>query len=344
VNTDVLFLGTEQALFVSVDAGRCWTRFASNLPTTLYDDLAIHPRDDDLIVATHGRSIWILDDVGPLLEWSSEVAASEAHLFRVRPATIYQYWKATSYRGQAAFAGENPSEGALLSYYLRRPASGVAITIINGRGETVRRLNAPGSPGVIHRVNWDLRHEPPPFQPDTGRVEALPELPQPITPRGPFVTPGDYTVKLEAGGRSYSRMFEVIGDPLIKLADAEWREREEFLLALRDLQHRAWHTSQRADSLVRRVTAKRDSLGAAGDVSESLASSADSLNTVARRLRSLRQRVYRLASAFNGNGVRQGSLYPPTQTHLQQIRMLEEELRRETTVLQSHAAEESGGR
>jgi photosystem II stability/assembly factor-like uncharacterized protein len=199
-NPNLVFLGTEHALFVSTDAGEQWTR-VSGLPTTLYDDLLIHPRDNDLIVGTHGRSIYVLDDIGPLVEWSQEVAASDAHLFAVRPATMFQYWKDTSYRGQAAFAGENPPFGAIISYFLSAADEEARITVTRANGDVVRVLQVPGAAG-LHRVTWDLRHEPPPFDPDDFDAgSALPVPPQPVTPRGPFVSPGTYTVALEAGGR-----------------------------------------------------------------------------------------------------------------------------------------------
>ncbi len=204
----------------------------------------------------------------------------------------------------------------------------------------VRRLEVPGTAGVIHRVNWDLRHEPPPFRPDTGRVEALPVLPHPVTPRGPFVSPGTYTVTLQAAGAHSSRTVEVRGDPRLALTQGDWREREAFLLELLDLQRRTWDADQRADSLSRRVAAERDSLAAQGAVPAELASRADSLAALARRLRALRYRAYRLAGAYNGRGVRQGSLYPPTRTHRQLMRDLEEELKRELAELERAASSE----
>ncbi|UCC49744.1 MAG: hypothetical protein JSV41_06185 [Gemmatimonadota bacterium] len=332
-NPNLLFLGTEHALFVSMNAGRNWTHFKSNLPTTLYDDLVIHPHDDDLIVATHGRSLWILDDLTPLVEWSAEVASLAAHLFLIRPATIFQYWKDTSYRGQAAYAGENPVEGAILSYYLRRPADAASISISDETGRVIRRFGVPGSAGVIHRVNWDLRHEPPPFEPETARTEALPRLPRPVTPRGPFVSPGTYTVTLRAGRARSSQTVVVGGDPLLALNPAEWQEREAFLLALLELQRRAWEADQRADQLRRELVAERDSLAAEGEVLAEQIEHVDSVSALARRLRDLRRTIYRLAEELNGSGVRQGSLYPPTQTQRQRMRDLEATLDRELAAL-----------
>lgn len=327
-NPNLVFLGTEHALFVSTDAGRTWTHFKSNLPTTLYDDLVIHRRDDDLIVATHGRSLWILDDLTPLVEWSAEVASSAAHLFWIRPATIFQYWKDTSYRGQAAYAGENPVEGAILSYYLRRAADAASISISDPSGRVIRRLDVPGSAGVIHRVNWDLRHEPPPFEPDTRRIEALPPLPRPVTPCGPFVSPGTYTVTLRAGRARSSQTVVVRGDPLLALEPTDWHERETFLLALLDVQRRSWEADRQANQLRRELVAERDSLAAEGVAPARLIQRVDSVSALARRLRDIRRTAYRLAEELNGSGVRQGSLYPPTETQRQRMRDLEAALHR----------------
>ncbi|OGU05757.1 MAG: hypothetical protein A2W29_11320, partial [Gemmatimonadetes bacterium RBG_16_66_8] len=128
-NPRLLFLGTEHALYASNDAAASWTRFMPNLPTTLFDDIEIHPRDNDLVLGTHGRSIWILDDIAPLVEWSTSVAAAAAHMFTIRPATMFHFWKDQSYRGQGSYAGENPAYGAIISYHLLRGAERVSIRV-----------------------------------------------------------------------------------------------------------------------------------------------------------------------------------------------------------------------
>jgi photosystem II stability/assembly factor-like uncharacterized protein len=296
-NSGLVFLGTEHALFYSVDRGGEWRRLRANLPTTLYDDLVIHPRDNDLIVATHGRSLWILDDVTPLVEWSPAIARGPLHAFSIRPATIFNYWESTSYRGQGAYAGENPAEGAIISYHVARAADSVLVTISDAAGRLVRRLAGPGPTGVVQRVSWDLRHEPPPAVEGGGGGEAV--LPHPVTPRGPFVSPGVYTVKLEAGGAAATRDVDVRGDPQLPLTAAQWREREAFLVAVLEDQRRAWDATRRARLLP------------------------DSLQRIRARAGEVRRDLDRLAGEFNGRGVRQGSLYPPTETHRQRHRALQ---------------------
>lgn len=283
-NPNVLFLGSEHALFASTDRGRTWAK-VPGLPTTLYDDLVIHPREKDLVIATHGRSIWIIDDVAPLAEWSPAIAAKDAHVFAMRRATIFQYWKDTSYRGQAAYAGENPPHGAIVTYHMRRAAPSATLTMTKPDGRVVRTLDVPAGAGV-HRVVWDLRYEAPPGPSFGGGAppEALPKLPHPVTPRGPFVAPGTYTVTLAAGAARATQTVEVRGDPLMPLTAEQWAEREAFLVELAELQSAVHQAIAGAGAPAR------------GD------------------LQRLRNRLGNLAGEFNGSGVQQGSLYPPTAT------------------------------
>ena len=283
-------------------------RFDSNLPTTLYDDLVIHPRDDDLVVATHGRGIWILDDLTPLVEWSADVADAAAHLFTIQSATIFQFRKDDMYRGNHEFVGENPPFGAIISYYLGNTAPSVRFTVANGQGAPVRTLEGPSSPG-IHRVVWDLRHESPPYEAALALVEVgdppLPGppgvLPHPVTPRGPFVAPGTYRVTLEAGSARITNDVVVRPDPRMPtIAQGDYEERERFLMELLVLQQRAF-----------------DALGRAAALDEQVEGSG------LDRLETLLRDIYGLAAEFNGNGVRPGSLYPPTQTHRQRYTALE---------------------
>jgi photosystem II stability/assembly factor-like uncharacterized protein len=325
-NHSLLFLGTEHALFYSTDRGGEWRRLEANLPTTLYDDLAIHPRDNDLVVATHGRSLWILDDLAPLVEWTPAIARQPLHLFSIRLATIFNYWESTSYRGQGAYAGENPPDGAIISYHATQPADSVRVTISQPArgGRVVRRLTGPAAPGVVHRLTWDLRHEPPPPSPagsggggggeeGGGAGQAapagLPVLPRPVTAQGPFVEPGTYTIRVEAGSAVATQTVEVRGDPFVPLTAAQWREREDFLLAVAEDQRRAADAAQRARGLP------------------------DSLQAVRARVNDVRRDLGQLAGEFNGRGVRQGSLYPPTNTHRQRHRALQAALAEVTAAL-----------
>jgi photosystem II stability/assembly factor-like uncharacterized protein len=294
-NPNLLFLGTEHALFASVDGGRHWAKFSSNLPTTLYDDLIIHPRDNDLIVGTHGRSLWILDDLTPLVEWARAARADDAHLFSTTPATIFQYWKDTSYRGQAAFAGENPPYGALLTYYLPRSARNASIQIENSMGEAVREFDIPTEAG-IHRVAWDLRYAP---LAEDSSSQATTSLPHPVGERGPFISPGQYSVELLVNGQTVSQSLLVRGDPNMQLTAEQWRDREVFLVDLQNTRRQLADASRTITEL-RNRTRQEDA--------------ANVLQALQEQIRALRRNADGLASEFNGDGVRQGSLYGPTET------------------------------
>ena len=124
-NRNLLYLGTEYALYVSLNGGREWKRFMNGLPTVRIDDILVHPRDNDLIVGTHGRSIWIIDDITPLQQLSDAVMSTEAHLFEPRPATRWAEDTMLA-RGLGAakhFRAPNPPGGTMISYYLKSAPS-----------------------------------------------------------------------------------------------------------------------------------------------------------------------------------------------------------------------------
>jgi photosystem II stability/assembly factor-like uncharacterized protein len=156
-NPDLLFAGTEFGLYATLDRGRRWFK-VGKLPTVAVDDILIHPRDLDLIAATHGRSLYVLDDIRPLEELTPAVQQEDAHLFSLRPVTgRYQLPGWEEWEGGAVFRGANPPEGALISFYIRRFAGGeVKLAIADATGRPVANLTAPALPG-ISRVTWNLR-------------------------------------------------------------------------------------------------------------------------------------------------------------------------------------------
>ncbi len=305
-NPNVLFVGTEHGLFVSTTAGTEWVRL-SHLPTTHVDDLVIHPREKDLVIGTHGQSIWILDDTKPLAEWTPDVSAAAAHVFSVPRATIFNYRKDTSYRGQAEFHGTNPVDGALITYTLGPGRGAATLRISNASGRLVQELIVPSDPG-IHRVNWDLRHSilnrPQVWIPHDDSLLA-----RPIDPRGPWVSPGAYTVTLEARDATFTQTVEVRGDPLLSITQAMYEEREAFLLELLALERRI---VQAEPDLRCGRNADRDETDAA--------------------LCEIQLQARQLTEALGGQEVRPGSLHPPTPEHVTRKSAIEDRLDR---ILQS---------
>ena len=158
-NRNLLYLGTEYAFYVSLDGGKEWKEFMTGMPYVRIDDILVHPRDNDLIVGTHGRSIWIMDDITPLQQMSQSL--TETHVFDVRPAVAYtnDIQRSISVEGAKNYRGENPERGTSISYYLRSPASAnVRIVISDIMGREIRTLDAgpEGRQAGLHRVQWNL--------------------------------------------------------------------------------------------------------------------------------------------------------------------------------------------
>ena len=155
-NPSLLYAGTEFGLFVSLDAGATWEKFMTGYPTVRTDDILVHPRDGDLIVASHGRSIWIADDITPLQQLTPAVRASDAALFDVRPAVAYlNDVRLDVYTGgEKQFEGENPARGTAVHFYLKSAAE-AKLTIADATGRALCEQTVKGVSG-INRVQWTL--------------------------------------------------------------------------------------------------------------------------------------------------------------------------------------------
>ena len=220
-NEDLLVVGGEFGVHLSLDRGASWHRIGGQIPTVPVDDLAIHPRENDLILGTHGRSIWIADDIAPLSTLDASVFEQDLHVFPVRDAVAWRIYNHKGNTGHQFFIADNPPEGALLHIYAKE-AGEAGITITAADGSTVRSLKADLEPG-LNRANWDLRHDSP--VPDSGQGFGGP-------PRGPRVLPGSYTVRVMRGEVSAEASVRVAEDPRIGISQADRRANHEALISL----------------------------------------------------------------------------------------------------------------
>jgi hypothetical protein len=207
-NRLLLYAGTEFGLFVSLDGGKQWQKFMNNYPTVRTDDILVHPRDNDLIVATHGRSVWIADDITPLQQLTPEVRDQDAYLFDVRPAIAYlnDQQHGQQVGGQKVFVGENGPRGTFVSYYLKSAASGdVKISIADASGKAVRNIDGTKHAG-INRVLWNLAPNPQPGEQGRAGFGGGRGAPPPA------VEPGTYIVTLTVGGKTYTKPVSVLQD------------------------------------------------------------------------------------------------------------------------------------
>jgi photosystem II stability/assembly factor-like uncharacterized protein len=235
----LLFAGTERAVFVSFNDGDDWQPLRLNMPATSIRDLVIH--GDDVVVGTHGRSFWILDDITPLRQLDAKVAAAEAHLFR--PQVAYRV------RGNLNHdtplppdepAGQNPPDGAVIDYHLKAATTGpAALEIMDDKGHLVRRFSSEDRPEAVaekdldipiywirpprvlsaaagsHRFVWDLHYPPPEGGRRSYPMTAI-YRDTPSVPTGPWVMPGQYVVRLTVGGKTFEQPLTVKMDPRVK--------------------------------------------------------------------------------------------------------------------------------
>lgn len=239
-NPDVLYLATEFGAYWSWNGGHNWVELRGGLPTVAVNDLVVHPRDNDLVLATHGRGIWILDQVNALQEMTPEIAASSAHLFTLEPAEQIRYRGEGAHTGNMFFAGENPPEGAIIDYWLGADAGDVEITVHDASGAQVASARA-GAEAGMNRALWNLRHGDPP-QRGRGFFGGG---------GGPLVVPGTYTVRLTVDGSVMERPVEVREDPRVDVAPAVRRQWTADLLEISALQDEVMAVTQDVNTVFR---------------------------------------------------------------------------------------------
>ncbi|MBZ5537573.1 MAG: hypothetical protein LAO31_16575 [Acidobacteriia bacterium] len=228
-NANVLFLGTEFGAFISMNRGGSWEPLKlSGFPTVPVDDIQIHPRDNDLILGTHGRSIYILDDSTPIEKASDSVANSDLYVFEPRTAVEYRMYGNKGSTGHEWFMAPNPPYGAILTYYIKnKPGEKeqVRITISEKGGKTIREIYRNPKEQGLNRANWDLRTNPP-VPPTPEELERAQEAAAAGffgfgRGTGARVLPGEYDVKVSLGDKSASTTVKVEEDPRIQVAASD---------------------------------------------------------------------------------------------------------------------------
>ncbi len=210
VNKDLLFVGTELGLWVSLDSGRQWAQYkGGDLPNVAVRDLAIHPRDNDLVIATHGRGIWIIDDITPLRVLTSETLTKEAAFINARPTVQHIPAGGGWVNGDAVFVGDNPTNEAVITYYQqkRHIFGDLKIEIFDQDGKLLSTVPSSKRRG-LNRATWSMRLKAPrvPTAASAAFGAAF----------GPRVLPGTYTVKMTKDKNVYTTRLRVMADPRAK--------------------------------------------------------------------------------------------------------------------------------
>jgi photosystem II stability/assembly factor-like uncharacterized protein len=241
-NPNLLFAGSEFAAFYSLNGGQSWQRLNNNLPTVAVHDLLIHPRDGDLIAGTHGRGLWIMDDITPLQQMTDEVQKADVHMFENRVATQWLNLTPQFAGGEIAFIGQNPTRNAVINYHLSNRVTGdIRIEVSDVTGRNTCSTTVPARAG-IGRIEWTMRWNPPAGQPDPqagrgggggrggrgggggGPCLVAPASGPPQFGRGGggrggggggLVPPGTYRVTVTANGQTYTGAISVRRDPML---------------------------------------------------------------------------------------------------------------------------------
>ena len=214
-NKNLLFVGTEFGIYASLDGGQTWFSLKNNLPTVAVDDIAIHPRENDLIIGTHGRGIWILDDISPLQEMTDGLLQSDFYLFRIRPTT--QYYPATTREmyGRVYYAERNPVYGMnIYAYFKAKPAEKPKVVIKNEKGEEVFQISLSAIEG-LQRVAWNLQ-----YLPKTKEGEEIKPSPMSFV-ASPYAASGEYTAELISGEKKSVQKGTVFSDSRFSLSDED---------------------------------------------------------------------------------------------------------------------------
>jgi photosystem II stability/assembly factor-like uncharacterized protein len=267
-NPDVLYLGTERGLYVTFDRGKQWVRVKANLPTVPIYEITLHQRDNAMILATHGRGVWILDDLTPFQQFAI-ARSNDAFLFDLRPATQMNPAndRSRDFEGDMQFLGKNPDAGASFNYFLKTPAKSLSLVVKDSSGKVARELSGDALKGKaeagVNTALWDLRVEP---------------LPQPRIQQqgpgggggggfggggltGPFVPPGQYQVTLIVDGKEVAtNTFGVQGDLEITIAEADRRAAFEAAMELHRIQRTFNEASDSVGALNQRLTAMQQAV------------------------------------------------------------------------------------
>jgi len=293
-NPDVLYVGTETGLFVSTDRAKSWVRVRANLPTVRIDEITLHPRDNAMLLATHGRALWILDHLEPIQEYAAaQSTAADAKLFTPPPASMYrrpvrdrnyEFW------GDQTFFGENPPQAAVISWFMKKPSTDVKLRITDGAGHEVREISgnvlANSGKAGLQSACWDLRVQPVPAPvgapggpggrqgAGAGGGRGGQQAQSPFGAGcatagggfggfggfgggnpGPYVLAGVYNVSLVVDGKTAdTKSLRVGDDPEVVLTSVERKKLFDMAIEMHELQKRGTETANALTPLNAKVT------------------------------------------------------------------------------------------
>ena len=312
---NLVFVGSEVGIFVSIDAGATWTGLMNGLPTVPVDDIKLHDRNNDLVIGTHGRGIWILDNITPLVEIAeNSVQADSPYLFQTGVMTQWRTANIQEWTGSAEFRLNNPTNDVRIRYWIPegfQSSSDIEFKILTTTGQEMRSFSEKMAPGS-HEVLWDYRINPAFVDNQDGsgnnRFRGGPRA------QGPMVMPGIYQIQVEAGQVTMFGDVMVQLDPRIDISNDELQSRQEALMSIYRLQKPVFEATQAVQRL-------EEQLGKAVKLIKDTNHSDDSLSKEAEEmmltLEDIRKNLANLPMGVGGSI--EGSHTLPTQDQLEDI-------------------------
>ncbi|MGQ9471831.1 MAG: VPS10 domain-containing protein [Candidatus Aminicenantales bacterium] len=293
-NKNLLFVGSEFGFFVSFDGGRNWLQYKESFPTVAVRDIKIHPRERDLIVGTHGRGVWIMDDIRPLEKLTPEKTKEPFILFDSKSALLFSYTSTTDMYSDPGFAGPNSPYGAGISYYLNPDIAAKAkikLTILNKEGQTVATLNPTREPG-LNRVFWNLREG---IQATMTSQERAAEFSRGRgfgreASFGPYTLPGEYIARLEVDDQKAESSFLVKEDPLQGFPLEERKMHQKYFREAADLAQKGNNLLASLDRLSEQLNDLETRLRAAKETDAAIN---DKFKAIKEKVESLQEVYYR---------------------------------------------------
>ncbi len=280
-NHNLLYVGTEFGIFISLDGGESWLSLKNNLPTVAVHDILIHPRDNDLIIGTHGRGIWILDDIAFLQEMKPDILEKPVHIFKPREVVAFYSSSRRESFTPPVFAAKNPPFGlGLTIYFKEKPRQKPEIAIIDSNGEVISQLSLPAQAGII-REYWNLQ-----FVPKNRQGERI-SPPLTVSINLPLVPPGEYTIELKVDGQIFKEKAIIEPDPLISDDRDADKERFELIADLIGLSRRL----SQVTTSIRQIRREFDELKRQIEGNKGLRKLSNKINQLETKLNSLEKEV-----------------------------------------------------
>jgi hypothetical protein len=340
VNPDLLFVGTELGLFLTIDGGKQWAQFTGNLPNVAVDDIKIHPRESDLILATHGRGVYIVDDITPLRHINEKILESNVAFIETAPSTLRFPRFSQDFPGDDEYVGRNKPDAVYIVYYMKDRAifGDLKLEVYDAQGNLVSSLEGGKRKG-INRVPWYLRMKAPRTAPSAQMTFG--------PPIGPTVPEGTYTVRLIKGTEKYETKITLAPDPTVPHPDADRKLQQETTMKLYRMQERLAFVADSVTDI--RDQARDRAAKLKGDaLAKSLQAFADKLDSLNKTLvatkegfltgeEQLREKVvmlYMFVSFYAGK---------PTASQMQEANLLEKEIEKKNQEFEAITGKELDG-